>query len=172
MNDDEGTQGGKMPTNVKPIPEGMHTVTPSLVLAGCAKAIDFYKEAFGAEEIDRYVAPDGKSIWHAALRIGDSVVFVADEMQGMSPPAPGAGRPSPVRMWLYVPDCDAAFERAVAGGAKARRRPEDMFWGDRTGAVSDPFGYEWEFATRVKNLTPEEMRRAGQEFARKMAAGQ
>jgi uncharacterized glyoxalase superfamily protein PhnB len=161
-----------MPSKVKPIPEGMHTMTPSLVIAGCAKAIDFYKRAFGAEELDRFPAPDGKAIWHASLKIGDSVVFMADEMPGMSAPAPGPGRPSPVRMWLYVPDCDAAFKRAVDGGAKAKRPPEDMFWGDRTGAVADPFGYEWEFATRVKTMTKEEMRRAGEEFARKMAAGE
>jgi PhnB protein len=161
-----------MPTNVKPIPEGLHTVTPNLTIAGCAKAIDFYKQAFGAQERGRFNAPDGKAVWHAELKIGDSVVFVNDEMEGMTPPGPGPGRPSPVRLWLYVPDCDAAFKRAVDGGAKAVRPPADMFWGDRTGAVSDPFGYEWEFATHVKDMTRDEMMRAGEEFARKMAAGQ
>jgi PhnB protein len=160
------------PTKVNPIPKGMHTVTPNLTIAACGQAIDFYKRALGAEELDRFMGPDGKSVWHAALKIGDSVIFVNDEIQGMTGPGPGPGRPSPIRLWLYVPDCDAAFKRAVDGGAKSKRQPEDMFWGDRTGAVSDPFGYEWEFATRVKEMTPQEMRRAGEEFARKMASGE
>jgi PhnB protein len=161
-----------MPAKVNPIPKGMHTVTPNLVIAGCAKAVDFYKRAFGAEEIDRAVAPDGKSIWHVELKIGDSVVFMNDEMEGMTGPAPGPGRPSPVRLWLYVRDCDTAFKRAVEAGAKPGRQPADMFWGDRCGSVTDPFGYSWEFATRVKEMTREEMRRAGEEFARKMASGE
>ena len=161
-----------MPSKVKPVPEGLHTVTPTMVIAGCARAIDFYKKAFGAEEIDRHMAPDGRSVWHAALRIGDSVVFMNDEMEGMSAPAPGPGRPSPVRLWLYVPDCDASFRRAVEAGAKEGRKPEEMFWGDRCASVTDPFGYGWELATRVKNLTREEMQRASEEFARKMAAGE
>jgi uncharacterized glyoxalase superfamily protein PhnB len=155
---------------VKPIPKGMHTVTPSMTLASCAKAIDFYKRALGAEEIDRFMAPDGKSVWHAALKIGDSVVFMADEMQGMGGPAPGPGRPSPVRMWLYLTDCDAAFKRAVDAGAKPKMQPEEMFWGDRCGSIIDPFGYEWTLATHTKDMTKEEMQRAGEEFARKMAS--
>jgi PhnB protein len=161
-----------MPTKVKPIPAGMRTVMPNMVIAGCAKAIDFYKRALGAEELDRYMAPDGKSVWHAALKIGDSVVFMSDEMPGMTGPAPGPGRPSPVRMWLYAKDCDTAYKRALDAGAKGKVPPEDMFWGDRCGMVTDPFGYEWTIATRVKDLTKEEMQRAGEEFARKMAANQ
>ncbi len=163
-----------MPTKstVKPVPAGMHTVTPTMTIAGCVKAIEFYKRALGAEEVDRYMAPDGKSVWHAALRIGDSVVFMSDEFEGMTGPAPGPGRPSPARLWLYVGDCDAAFRRAVDAGAKVKMPLEDMFWGDRCGAVVDPFGYEWTIATRVKELTKEETQRAGEEFARKMAAGE
>jgi len=160
-----------MPTKVKPIPADMRTVMPNMVIAGCAKAIDFYKRAFGAEEIDRYMGPDGKSVWHAALKIGDSVIFMSDEMPGMTGPAPGPGRPSPVRMWLYTKDCDAAYKRALDAGAKGKVPPEDMFWGDRCSMVSDPFGYEWTIATRVKDMTKEEMVRAGDEFAKKMAAG-
>jgi PhnB protein len=159
-------------TKVKPIPAGMRTVIPNMTIVGCAKAIEFYKRAFGAEQLDLFMGPDGKSVWHAALKIGDSVVFVADEIQGMSGPGPGPGRPSPVRLWLYVKDCDAAFKRALDAGAKTRMAPEDMFWGDRCGAVSDPFGYEWTIATRVKDLTRDEMRRAGEEFARNWAARQ
>ena len=158
-------------TPVKPIPEGYTTVTPSIIFRDAAKAIDFYKKAFGADEIDRAMAPDGKSVWHAALKIGDSVVFVNDEMPGMTSPSPGPGRPSPVRLWLYVGDCDASFKRATDAGGKAKAQPEDMFWGDRCGMVNDPFGYEWVLASRVKEMTREEMRVAGEEFAKKMAGG-
>jgi PhnB protein len=165
------TEEEVMAKKVSPIPDGMHTVTPTLTISGCAKAIDFYKKAFGAEEVDRAMAPDGKSVWHAALKIGDSVVFVNDEMPGMTSPSPGPGRPSPVRLWLYLRDCDASFKRAVDAGGKAKAQPEDMFWGDRCGMVNDPFGYEWVLASRVKEMTREEMRVAGEEFAKKMAGG-
>jgi PhnB protein len=157
---------------VKPIPQGMHTVTPNLVIRDCAKAIEFYKRALGAQEVSRMPAPDGKSIWHAELRIGDSIVFMNDEMPGMGRPAPTASNPVPVTMWLYVPDCDKAFKRAVDAGAKSMMEPADMFWGDRCSGVADPFGYLWSFATHQKDLTEEEMRRAGEEFARKMGERQ
>lgn len=153
---------------VNPIPEGMHTLTPNLVIRDCAKAIEFYKRALGAKEIARMNAPDGKSIWHAELRIGDSVFFMNDEMPGMGRSAPNASNPVPVTMWLYVKDCDAAFRQATAAGAKATMEPSDMFWGDRCASVADPFGYLWSFATHQKDLTAEEMRRAGEEFARSM----
>ena len=154
---------------VNPIPKGMHTVTPNLTLRDCAKAIDFYKRALGAQEVSRMMAPDGKAVWHAELRIGDSVVYMNDEMPGMSRPAPQASNPVPVTMWLYVQDCDAAFGRAVKAGAKEISPPTDMFWGDRCAGVADPFGYLWSFATRQKELTEEEMRRAGEKFAREQA---
>jgi uncharacterized glyoxalase superfamily protein PhnB len=153
---------------VNPIPKGMNTLTPNLVMRDCAKAIEFYKRALGAQEVSRMPAPDGKTIWHAELRIGDSVVFMNDEMPGMARPAPTASEPVPVTMWLYVPDCDAAFQQAVKAGAKATMQPADMFWGDRCASVADPFGYLWSFATHQKDLTEEEMRRAGEEFARSM----
>jgi uncharacterized glyoxalase superfamily protein PhnB len=155
----------------KPIPEGMHTLTPNLVIRGCAKAIEFYKRALGAQELARMPAPDGKSIWHAELRIGDSVFFMNDEMPGMGRPAPTADAPVPVTLWLYVPDCDAAFDRAVKAGAKETMPPADMFWGDRCAGVADPFGYLWSFATHQKDLTEEEIRRGGEEFARRMQQG-
>jgi len=151
-----------------PIPKGMHTVTPSLVVRDCAKAIDFYKRALGAQEVARMPAPDGKSIWHAELRVGDSIIFMNDEMPGMTNPAPSASNPVPVTLWLYVPDCDAAYRRAVDAGAKSKAEPADMFWGDRCAGVADPFGYVWSFATHKKDLTEEEMRRGGEEFARSM----
>jgi PhnB protein len=157
---------------VNPVPKGMHTLTPNLVIRDCAKAIEFYKRALGAEEISRMPAPDGKSVWHAELRIGDSTVYMNDEMPGMSPHAPSAEAPVPVTMWLYVRDCDAAFRRAVEAGARATMQPADMFWGDRCSGVADPFGYTWSFATRQKEMTQEEMRRAGEEFARSRSAAQ
>jgi uncharacterized glyoxalase superfamily protein PhnB len=151
-----------------PIPQGMHTLTPNLTLRECAKAIAFYERALGAKLKSRMDAPDGKSVWHAELRIGDSVVFVNDEMPGMGRPAPTAENPVPVTMWLYVNDCDAAFERAVKAGAKSTMEPADMFWGDRCAGVADPFGYTWSFATHQKDMTEQEMKRAGEEFARQM----
>lgn len=154
---------------VNPIPQGMHTVTPSLVLRDCAKAIEFYRRGLDAQEVSRFGAPDGKSIWHAELRIGDSIIFVSDEMPGMGRSAPTVDAPVPVTMWLYVPDCDAAFRRAVGAGAKPTMQPSDMFWGDRLASVADAYGYHWSFATHQKDLTAEEMRRAGEEFARSMA---
>ncbi len=152
---------------VDPVPKGMHTITPSLVLRECAKAMEFYVRALGALEISRVPSPDGKSIWHAAMRVGDSTLFLADQSP-MSRPAPSAASPVPVTMWLYVPDCDASFQRAVKAGAKEMAPPSDMFWGDRCAGVADPYGYRWSFATRRRDLTPEEVRRAGEEFARSM----
>ena len=155
---------------VSPIPKGMHTLTPNLVFRDCAKAIGFYEQALGAEEVSRAPSPDGKTIWHAELRIGDSIVYVNDEMPGMGQPAPTPEHPAPVTMWIYGPDCDAVFHRAVAAGAKATMAPADMFWGDRVAGVADPHGYLWSFATRQKELSTEEMRRATEEFARSMPA--
>jgi uncharacterized glyoxalase superfamily protein PhnB len=148
----------------------MRTVTPNLILRDCAKAIEFYQRALGAQEISRFPAPDGRGIWHAELRIGDSVVFVNDEMPGMPRTAPTAEAPAPVTMWLYVRDCDAAFHHAVTAGAKPTMPPADMFWGDRVAAIADPYGYLWSFATHQKDLSAEEMRRGGEEFARSMSA--
>lgn len=156
--------------SANPIPQGMHTITPNLVLRDCAAAIDFYGRALGAEEVMRMPAPDGRSIWHAELRIGDSVFFLSDEMPGTSARAPTGQEQAPVTMWLYVEDCDAAFRRATREGAQETMQPADMFWGDRCAAVRDPFGYEWSFATHVKDMTQEEMRRAGEAFARSMEA--
>jgi PhnB protein len=148
-----------------PIPQGFHTVTPGLTLKGCAAALDFYRRALGAEEIVRMMSPDGKAVMHAEIRVGDSILMLNDEMPGMGgPAAPSADRPSPVNLWLYVADCDAAYQRAVAAGARSLAAPTDMFWGDRVGMVRDPFGYGWNFSTHVKDMTPEEMKRAGEEF--------
>jgi PhnB protein len=156
--------------SASPVPQGMHTVTPNLLFRDCAKAIEFYQKVFGAQEIARFPAPDGSSIWHSELRIGDSVLYLNDTMPGMPASAPTPEAPSPISLWLYLEDCDAAFHRAVGAGAKAMMPPADMFWGDRVAGVADPYGYLWNFATRKKELSPEEMRRGAEEFARSMAA--
>ncbi len=157
---------------VNPIPEGRHTVTPNLVLRDCAKAIEFYKKAFGATEVSRFPAPDGKSIWHAELRIGDSAVYLNDEMPGMSPQPPDTSNRAPVTMWLWVEDCDKSYKRAIDAGARSMSEPSDMFWGDRCAAVADPYGYAWSFATHQKDMTRDEMRQAGEAFARQQAQHQ
>jgi uncharacterized glyoxalase superfamily protein PhnB len=153
---------------VNPIPRGLHTVTPSLVYKDCARAIDFYVKALDAKEVTRSLSPDGKTIWHAELKIGDSSIFVSDEMQGGAAATP-AGAASPMTLWLYVMDCDAAFKRAVSAGATVRYPPSDMFWGDRCGVIVDPFGYQWSLGTHQKDLTDAEIKRGGEEFARTMA---
>jgi PhnB protein len=153
---------------VKPIPAGRHVLTPNLVIAGCSQAMTFYRKALGAEVVSTFTSPDGQGIWHAELRIGDSIFYCADEMPGMSPPPPSTSRPSPVSFWIWVTDCDAAFKRAVEAGCTVKGKPEDMFWGDRCAGVADPFGYAWTFATRVKELTQAEMAKAGEAFAKKM----
>jgi PhnB protein len=146
---------------VKPIPEGFHSVTPHLAIDGAAAAIDFYKKAFGAVELGRMPAQDGKRLMHAMIRIGDSVIMLADafpEYGGQGPKALGG---TPVTVHLYVPDSDKVFAQAVAAGAKVAMPIADMFWGDRYGQVTDPFGHRWSIATKKKDMTPEEMAAAG-----------
>jgi len=158
-----------MPTSAKPIPEGFHTVTPSLVVRGAAKAIDFYKKALGAEELVRMPSPDG-SIMHAELKIGNSIIFLSDEMQ-----MPGAPK-SPQTLGgvsgtlnIYVPDVDQTFNQAVAAGGKEAMPVADQFWGDRYGSFVDPFGHVWGVGTHKEELTPQEMQQRAQEFFASMA---
>ncbi len=142
----------------KPIPDGFHTITPHLVIKGAAEAIEFYKRAFGAEELNRmdFPGPDGATkIGHAALKIGDSVVFLADEFPEFGSTGPGAH--SPVTLHIYVSDADAAFGRAVEAGAKVAMPLSDMFWGDRYGKIVDPFGHHWSIAAHIEDLTPEQI---------------
>ena len=117
-------------------------------------------------------APDGKSVWHAELRIGDSIFFMGDEMPGMGKAAPSSEHPAPTTMWVSVQNCDAAHQRAVQAGAKSTMPPADMFWGDRVAGVADPFGYLWSFSQHVKDVTPDEIRRAGEEWAAEQAQKQ
>jgi len=156
---------------VKPIPTGYHTVTPYLTVKGAAQAIDFYKRAFGAQEVERMPGPDGKSVMHAELKLGDSVVMLSDESPQGGTRSPQTLGGSTAYLFLYVPDVDAAFKRAVDAGAKATMPPTDMFWGDRFGKVSDPFGHEWGLATHKEDVSPEEMRRRAQAEMAKMAKG-
>ncbi|MGH9747171.1 MAG: VOC family protein [Candidatus Acidiferrales bacterium] len=152
-----------------PIPTGYHSITPSLTCRDAAKAIDFYKIAFEAQEKMRSSTPDGK-VSHAEIKIGDSIVFVNDEFPGMTA-GPAATKTPSVNLFLYVPDVDAVYERAIAAGAHADMPLEDMFWGDRFGKVTDPFGHQWSLATHVEDVAPEEIsRRAAAFFAK--AAGQ
>jgi len=143
---------------VKPIPDGWHTVTPSLTVRGAARAIEFYKQAFGAKETMRMPGPEGK-IMHAELKIGDSVVMLNDEFPDMGTRSPESLGGSPASLFLYVEDVDAAFDRAVKAGAQVAMPVQDMFWGDRFGRVIDPFGHGWAMATHKEDLTPEEIAR-------------
>ena len=144
---------------VKPIPDGFHTITPHLIIKGAAEAIEFYKKAFGAEEIMRMPSPDGK-LMHAEIKIGDSRLMLADEFPDWGKVGPQSIGGSPVVVHLYVKDCDAAFNQAVEAGAKPTMPPADMFWGDRYGALEDPYGHHWSVATHTQDLTPEQIAEA------------
>jgi PhnB protein len=143
----------------QPIPEGLRTVTPQLTIDGCAEAIEFYKKAFGAIEIRRAPDPSGKKIWHAELQLGDSVIFVNDAFPEMGSTADST------TLWVYGEGVDAAFDRAVGAGAKVKMPLADMFWGDRMGAVVDAWGNRWILAQHVKDMSPEEIKRASEETA-------
>ena len=150
----------------KPVPEGYHTVTPSLTLDNAAKTIEWYKKALGAEEVSRSAGPDGK-IMHAEIRIGNSRIMMNDVMGGGKGPKAYGG--SPMSLWLYVEDCDKLFNRAVNAGATVQMPLADQFWGDRGGAVADPEGYTWWISTRKEDLTHAEMEQRAQEFFKQMA---
>ena len=141
-----------------PIPDGYHTITPHLVIKGASEAIEFYKRAFGAEELCRmpFPGPDGQvKLGHAELQIGNSRLFLADEFPGQGSTGPNGS--SPVSIHLYVTDADAAFGRAVEAGATVSMPLADMFWGDRYGKLVDPFGHHWSIAAHLEDLTPEQM---------------
>jgi PhnB protein len=139
--------------------EGMHTIMPHLVCAGAADAIGFYKKAFGAEECMRVPGPQGK-LMHAAVRIGDSIVMLVDEFPECGSLGPKSLKGSPVTIHLSVPDVDATVADAVRAGAKITMPVEDMFWGDRYGRLEDPFGHQWSVATHIRDMSPEEIRKA------------
>jgi PhnB protein len=151
----------------RPVPEGLHAVTPQLKLDNAAQTIDWYKKALGAEEISRSAGPDGK-IMHVELRIGDSRLYLNDAM-GEGGKGPRASGGSPVSFWLYVDDSDALFNRAVSAGAQVQMPLADQFWGDRAGCVADPEGYSWWIATRKEDLTRPELAQRAAEFFKQMA---
>jgi PhnB protein len=155
---------------VKPIPEGYHSISPSLAVDNAAAAIDFYKRAFGANERLRMDGPGG-TIAHAEIEIGDSVVMLAD-------PSPQAGERPPtaiggtsVGIFTYIEDIDTVFKRAIDAGATSNSEPENMFWGDRFGTLTDPYGHVWHLATHVEDLTPEQIDERAKEFAATIAGG-
>lgn len=156
----------------KAVPDGHHTVTPMLVLDDAAAAIEWYRKGLGAEEVSRAVGPDGK-IMHAEIRIGNSLIMMHDAMGGGKGPRAFGG--SPVSLWLYVDDCDALFNRAVAAGATVPPGPMgqlmDQFWGDRSGTITDPHGYQWTIATHKEDLTPEELKQRMDDFMASFASG-
>jgi uncharacterized glyoxalase superfamily protein PhnB len=148
------------------IPAGYHSITPAIVVRDAAAAIDFYKKAFGAEEVSRMAGPDG-SIMHAEIRIGDSVVMLGEENEQWGTKSPLSTNGVHGSLHIYVEDADASFNRALQAGATVRYPLEDAFWGDRYGKVTDPFGHEWGLATRVKDLSDAEMNQAAQEWMAK-----
>jgi uncharacterized glyoxalase superfamily protein PhnB len=147
---------------IKNPPRGYHTVTPGLSVDGAERALEFFKKAFGAEETSRFMGPGGK-IMHCEIRIGDSVIMVNDTMPEMGAPATTSS------LWIYTDNVDAMYQRAVAAGARSMMEPNDAFWGDRFSSVKDDWGNIWSIATRIKELSPEEMRKAGAEFMKSQA---
>ncbi len=143
---------------VKPVPEGYHTVTPYLIIQGASQALEFYKKAFAAEELVRMGGPDGK-IGHAEIKIGDSMIMLADEHPEMGYRGPKAYGGSPVGIHLYIDDVDSMFRKAIAAGAKELRPLKDQFYGDRSATFEDPFGHVWTISTHKEDVPPDEMER-------------
>ena len=145
-----------MSTKVQAIPEDMHTLTPHIVCADALKAIAYYKRAFGATDGGVMLTPDGK-VMHAMIRIGDSAMMLMEENKEWGAIGPATLGGSPVTIHLYVKDVDAVFARAIAEGGTSKMAPTDMFWGDRYGVLTDPFGHSWSVATHVRDVSAEEM---------------
>jgi uncharacterized glyoxalase superfamily protein PhnB len=159
-----------MPTKSKPIPPGFHTVTPHLVIRDAARAIEFYKQAFGARELARMPGPDGQRLMHAEIQIGDSILMLCDEFPEYGSCSPQKLNGTPAALHLYVENVDQLFERALKAGAQAVMPVADMFWGDRYGKLKDPFGHEWSIGTHQYDLSPEEMQKGAKEAFAKMGA--
>ena len=145
-----------MANKVKSIPEGYHSITPYLYIKGAASAIDYYKKAFGATELLRMPGPDGK-IGHAEIKIGDSPIMMADENAEIGALSPQTIGGTPMSIMIYVEDVDTVFNQAIAAGGEQIRPVADQFYGDRTGGLKDPFGFQWWIATHVEDVSPEEM---------------
>src|SRR5258708_38903852 len=158
-----------MAKKVNPIPEGYHSVTPYLIVDGGAKALDFYKKAFGAKEIMRMPGPDGK-IGHAEIKIGDSHIMLADEHPQMGYRGPKSVGGTPVALMVYVEDVDKVAAQATAAGAKVLEAVQDKFYGDRMGTVEDPFGHKWHIATHKEDVSPDEMEKRAKAAVKGMTA--
>ncbi len=154
--------------SVKPIPDGYGTVTPTLTIREASKAIEFYKKAFDAQELYRFLGPDGKSIIHAEIKIGNSIIMLNDEMPQINCNSPQSLGGTGSSIFLYVNNADATFNKAISAGAKPLMPLMDAFWGDRFGSIQDPFGHVWSIATHKKDMTPDEIKKAGQEAFRNM----
>jgi PhnB protein len=159
-----------MAGKVNAIPSGYHTATPYLVLDDCNGAIEWYKKAFGATEINRMGRPGGK-IGHAEIKIGDSILMLADEWPGSGSPSAKSLGGSPVSIFLYLEDVDSVYKQAVDAGAKADMPPQNMFWGDKFGKLTDPYGHLWALATHVEDVAPDEMEERAQAAMAQMAQG-
>jgi PhnB protein len=160
-----------MAVSANPIPKGFHTVTPSLIVKNAAQAIEFYKKALGAQELMRMATPDGK-IGHAEIKIGDSIIFVTDESPQMGTKSPQTLGGAGASLYLYVEDVDKAFQRAVDAGGKATMPVTDMFWGDRFGSLTDPYGHTWGLSTHKQDLSEQEIEKAAKDFYAQMAKQQ
>ncbi len=156
---------------VNPIPKGYHTVTPGLAVRNADQAMDFYKKAFGAKEKGRMPDPDGK-IMHAELQIGNSYIMLGEENPQMNNPSPQSLNGTPVGLYIYVKDADKVLNQAIKAGATVTMPMMDQFWGDRAGMIADPFGHKWWIATRKRNLSPKEMKKAAEEFFAQQAKQQ
>jgi PhnB protein len=154
---------------VHPVPKGFHTLTPGFSVRGVAQAIDFYKRAFGARERMRLTKPDGSTVAHAELQVGDSLFMLGEEDPAMGTRSAQTLGGTPVNLYLYVKDVDAAVERALAAGAKPLMPVTDMFWGDRIGSVEDPYGQKWTLATHKEDVAPGEMAKRAQAFYARVA---
>ena len=146
----------------KAVPEGMHTITPQLAIDGCDKAIEWFKKAFGAELLSRAPDPSGKKVWHASMRIGNSIFFVNDVFPDMG------GGAQTASLWIYTDNVDQWFKRATEAGAEVAMPMMDMFWGDRMGQLKDPFGNKWNLSQHMKDMTPDEMKKAQDAFVASM----
>jgi PhnB protein len=153
-----------MPNAVRPIPEGYHSITPQITCRDAAKAIEFYKNVFGAVELSRMPDPSGR-IMHAELRIGDSRLMLNDEIPGMAV-APTTAAIHSHSLFIYTEDVDSVYKRAVKAGGRADMQPSDMFWGDRYGTFTDPFGHQWGVATHIEDVAPAEMQRRFEEMTK------
>ncbi len=156
-----------MANPVQPIPTGFHSVQPYLVVNDAARAIDFYQRAFGAKENFRMAGPDGK-IGHAEIKIGDSIIMLADEMPQSGTRSPRSLGGTTCGIFLYVPDVDATFKQAVSAGAKQDQPVQDQFWGDRYGRLTDPYGHSWSVATHKEDVPPEELKKRAKAATEKM----